>query len=76
MALLFVFPEADVLCAAKLLKKYVSLVCYHVSEVLQLSTRIAARCLKHFVLVARIIADDISGRSSKFHLVYHFVECT
>jgi hypothetical protein len=61
----FVFPEADILCAAKLLKKYVSLVSYHVSEVLQLSTRIAARSNKHFALVSRIIADDISGECLK-----------
>jgi hypothetical protein len=57
-----VFPEPDVLCAAKLLKKYVSLVCYHVSEVLQLATRTAARCHKHFALVAKIVAEDISGK--------------
>jgi E3 ubiquitin-protein ligase HERC2 len=44
-----------------LLKKYCSLLCSHVSDVLPLATNLASYSSKHFAAVARIIKHDISG---------------
>ena len=64
ISLSVLFLEADVICAAALLKKYISLVCYHISEVLQLALREATRSQKHFAAVFKIISADICGMIS------------
>jgi len=65
---ILLFSESDLICAATILKKYISLVCYHVSEVLQVASHTAARSQKHFVLVARIISDGVCGMNLIFSL--------
>lgn len=51
----------EVVAASSLLKKYISLVCYHVTEVLNVATTILTASQKCFKTFAGILASDISG---------------
>lgn len=54
--------DTEVLGAGSLLRKYVVLVCMHVSDVLPVAASIAASNLKLFPTIANIMQADISGR--------------
>ena len=63
--------DAEVVGAAAILKKYVSLICFHASEVLRLAVCVGSQSYQHFALVAQLLADDISGQlETIFHNFY------
>lgn len=47
--------------AANLLRKYCSLLCSHVTDILPVAASMAAISTKHFSLVCKIISKDVTG---------------
>ncbi len=56
------FSEPDLLGAGSLLRKYLSLICGHVSDVMPVACALAVYSSKHFTTVARIITSDVTGK--------------
>ena len=44
------------------MRKYLTLLCAHVADVLPLAASLAAYSSKHFALVAKIVLKDVSGK--------------
>ena len=55
-------PEAELVGAGQLLKKYVGLLCAHVADILPLAASLAAYTSKHFVVVSAIVSRDVAGK--------------
>lgn len=55
------YSEPEMLGMGSLLKKYLSLLCAHVTDVVPIATNLASYSSKHFAAVAQIIRQDVSG---------------
>ncbi len=55
------FAEVELLGAGSLLRKYVSLICSHVCDVMPVASALAVHSSKHFSTVAKIITQDVTG---------------
>ena len=51
----------ELLGAGALLRKYVTLLCNHVSDILPIAHSLASTSTKHFTLVSKIIEKDVTG---------------
>jgi E3 ubiquitin-protein ligase HERC2 len=47
--------------AGVLLRKYVKLLCSHVSDIIPIAASLATTSSKHFSLVSKIIQKDVTG---------------
>ena len=54
-------PDPELLGAGSLLRKYMTLLCAHVADIIPIAASLASYSSKHFALVARIITRDVSG---------------
>ena len=45
------------------MKKYVSLLCSHIADVLPVAASLATYGGKHFSVIAKIVSKDVSGKS-------------
>ena len=54
-------PDAEICGAGALLRKYLTLLCAHVAEVLPRAASLAALSSKHFVAVSKVISKDVTG---------------
>ena len=54
--------DAEVCGAGALLRKYMTLLCAHVAEVLPRAASLAALSNKHFAAVAKVITNDVTGK--------------
>ena len=54
-------PDPELLGAGSLLRKYMTLLSAHVADILPIAASLAFHSSKHFALVAKIIARDVSG---------------
>ncbi|XP_052278368.1 E3 ubiquitin-protein ligase HERC2-like [Dreissena polymorpha] len=53
--------DSELLGCGSLLRKYIGLLCNHVTDILPLGSSLASNSGKHFSLVSRIITSDVTG---------------
>ena len=53
--------DSELQGAGSLLRKYVSLLCNHITDILPLGASLATISCKHFSLVSKIISSDVTG---------------
>ncbi|XP_031694188.1 E3 ubiquitin-protein ligase HERC2-like, partial [Anarrhichthys ocellatus] len=56
-----VFADPELLGVGSLLKKYISLLCTHIGDILPVATSIASTGRRHFAEVSRVIEGDLTG---------------
>lgn len=57
----FLISDSELQGAGSLLRKYITLLCNHVSDILPRGASLAANSSKHFSLVSKIIVSDVTG---------------
>ena len=55
------FSEPELVGASVLLRKFLTLLCAHVADVLPVAASLASCSHQHFVAVSRIIVKDVCG---------------
>lgn len=65
------YPDCELVAAGSLLKKYLTLLCAHVADVLPIAASLAAYSSSHFCLVAKLITRDVSGKHNQSKLTFH-----
>ena len=53
--------DPELLGVGSLLKKYISLLCTHMGDILPVATSIASTGHRHFAEVSRVIEGDLTG---------------
>ncbi len=67
----YIVSDPEFLGAGSLLRKYLTLLCAHVSDVLPVAASLAAYSSKHFSIISRIVANDVAGNSPIHTFVYY-----